>query len=234
MDRKISLVDAYLADKVVDISVLNFEDGRYVHFTEIYGNGEKKTRRVNVKSLPNCYRFLTPKPIVAAEFVGKLHTGLFRETGYLLFAVRLQDGTAQLIQSLEGTKDSLRLLQLSDEGEYQSVQPAAPKRRETTVQPHPLQKNELPQGRYLIGRDIPPGTYDFFVVYGHGGKLSLAKYDERGEIINGTWNFYWVGRKEGYEHREVLHVKCEAGYTVEITGNVVLKIARSQRVRINL
>ena len=242
--RGISLVNAYLKDKVVDIRVLNFEEAfrtYYVHYTRIYGDGKKKSCRVNVKSLPGYYNFLTPKPVVAAEFVGKVHTGFIRTDVYMLFVIRLEDGTVQLIQTSEGSEACLRLLQLDDEGSYESEFTKKTEKYTTsaktgeTARPRSLRENELPQGRYLIGRDIPAGTYDFFVVYGHGGRFNCAKYDAAGEIVNGTWeHFYWVGTKESYEHREILHVKCEEGYSIEITGNVILKIAKSNRVKINL
>ena len=111
---------------------------------------------------------------------------------------------------------------------------AVPTTTPRNVEPYHLGRNELPQGTYLIGRDIPPGTYDFFVVYGDGGKLDLSKIGEDGKIINVTWKFYWVGLKESYEKREVLHVLCEEGYTLKIKGNVILKIAKSQDVYIDL
>ena len=50
----------------------------------------------------------------------------------------------------------------------------------------------------------------------------------------GTWDFFWVGLKEEYEHRELVHVNCPDGYTISISGNVILKIAKSQQVQIEL
>jgi hypothetical protein len=112
---------------------------------------------------------------------------------------------------------------------------SAPKSPPTNaVEPYHLGVNELPQGSYLVGQDIPSGTYDFFVIYGNGGKVDIGKYDENGKIIDGTWTFFWVGLKETYEKRELIHVLCKEGYTVKISGNVILKIAKSQNVRINL
>lgn len=246
MRKEISLVDAYLKDKVVDIRVLNFEDGyktRNVHYTRIYGDGQKENCRVNIKRLPGYYNLLTPKPIVAAEFVAKVHTGFIRTDVYMLFVVRLQDGTAQLIQTSEGSEACLKLLQLDDEGTYESARPkssnehkkSSQTKTNKTAQPYNLNENELPQGTYLIGRDLPAGTYDFFVVYGDGGRFDYAKYDENGKIINGTWkHFYWVGLEKDYEKRQLLHIKCDEGYTIKISGNVILKIAKSQKVKINL
>ena len=97
-----------------------------------------------------------------------------------------------------------------------------------------LNKNDLTQGEYVIGKDIPVGVYDFFVVYGNGGKFDIARYDENDKIIDGTWSFYWVGLQETYEKKELIHIDCKEGYTVKISGNVVLKIVKSQSIRIEL
>lgn len=97
-----------------------------------------------------------------------------------------------------------------------------------------LNNNELTQGKYIIGKDIPVGVYDFFVIYGSGGKFDIAKYDDTGKIIDGTWTFYWVGLQQSYEKAELLHIDCKEGYTVKISGNVILRIAKSQVVRIEL
>lgn len=40
-----------------------------------------------------------------------------------------------------------------------------------------LGKNQLPQGRYIIGKDLPEGIFDFTWVWGEG-YLSLYKTDE--------------------------------------------------------
>jgi hypothetical protein len=118
--------------------------------------------------------------------------------------------------------------------EYELERTPAPKSPPSVVEPYHLKTNELPQGSYLVGKDIPAGVYDFFVVYGTGGKFDIAKWDTNGKIIDGTWSFYWVGLKETYEKRELIHVMCEEGYTVKISGNVILKIAKSQNVHIDL
>ena len=103
-----------------------------------------------------------------------------------------------------------------------------------SLEAYRLNKNDLTQGEYIIGKDIPVGVYDFFVVYGNGGKFDIAKYDENDKIIDGTWTFYWVGLQETYEKKELIHIDCKEGYTVKISGNVVLKIVKSQAVRIDL
>ncbi len=114
--KKTICEDAYLANEVVDIRLLNVDHrfgNAYVSFTEVYGNGEKRSRRVKAQNLPGRYRFLTPKPIVDAEYLGKVYTGMFRETVCLLFVVKLADGRVELIQSAEGSRESLKLLEMS-------------------------------------------------------------------------------------------------------------------------
>ncbi len=224
---------------VIDIQLLNVEDhgsNVLVNYSQTFGNGTKKTLRRNVKDLGGYYNFFSPKPIVAAECLGKVYCGIIKNDVRLLFVVRLNDGSAQLIQSREGSKESLKLLQLSEDTANGTVAAPAPQAPAVSrpVEPYKLKKNELPQGKYEIGRDIPPGMYDFHVVYGQGGKFDIAKYDADGKIIDGTWDFFWVGLKEEYEHRELIHVNCQAGYTISISGNVVLKIAKSQQVQIDL
>ena len=71
------------------------------------------------------------------------------------------------------------------------------------------------------------------MVYG-GGKFDLAMYDADGKIIDGTWDFYWVGLKNSYERKELIHVACKNGYTITISGNVILRIAKSNNVMIDL
>jgi hypothetical protein len=208
-----------------------------ISYTQHFENGNMKTLRKNIKNLEGFYNFFSPKPIVAAEFLCKVYCGFFKGQIRLLFAIRLVDGSAQLIQTNEGSSDSLKLLQLCNVVPYETV-PTAPQSStepaiSITGEPYKLKKNELPQGSYVIGRDIPPGKYDFFVVYGHGGCLETAKYDANGNVIDETLNYYWVGLDE-HEERQVIHVNCPEGYRLTISGNVILRIAKSNKVHIDL
>jgi hypothetical protein len=216
---------------VKDIRILNIEDhgvNVLVNYTKIYRDGAKEAFRTHVKDLGRYYRFFTPKPIVSAVCIGKVYLGVIKNDCRILFIVRLEDGSAQLIQVREGAPESLKLLQLSEKDSNPDSIPNEP------AKPYPLGKNELPQGSYLVGRDIPAGTYDFFVVYGSGGVFDLCRYDSSGKIVDGTWTSYWVGLKEDHEKRELIHIPCQAGYTIKIKGNVILKVARSQQVCIEL
>ena len=106
--------------------------------------------------------------------------------------------------------------------------------KDKTIATYKQHFHAIYKGQYLIGRDISAGTDVFFVVYGFGGKFDIGQYDSNHKVISGTWDFYWVGLKEDYEKHELLHVQCKEGYTIKITGSVVLKIARSQKVQIDL
>lgn len=225
---------------VIDIQILNIEDhgsNVLINYAKTFGDGTKKTYRTHVKDLGGYYHFFSPKPIATAICLGKVYVGIIKSDCRILFTVRLVDGTSELIQVKEGSSESLKLLQLSDDTINGTIQaPSTPVRRVNAddVQPYQLGKNELPQGTYLIGEDIPAGTFDFFVVYGTGGKFDLAQYDTNGKIVDGTWNFFWVGLKEDYEKRELVHIQCKEGYTIKISGNVILKIAKAQQIKIEI
>ena len=72
-----------------------------------------------------------------------------------------------------------------------------------------LGKNQLPQGRYIIGKDLPEGTFDFTWVWGEG-YLSLYKTDENTTLGN---NLYLenVGTAHEYQYRQCLHLQCAPG-----------------------
>lgn len=222
--------------EVIDLTLLNIENGgsrAIISYSETYGNGTQKMCRREARKLSG---LSSSKTVVAAEFWDKVYCGWIKTDVRFLFAVRYQDGSAQLIQTREGSQTTMKLLQLCDDIANGRIQPPTPGPKLSTepAQPYKLGKNELPQGQYLIGRDIPAGTYDFFVVYGFGGKFEIGKYDANNKAINGTWDFDWVGLKEDYEKRALIHVQCKEGYMIKITGSVILKIARSQKVQIDL
>ena len=222
--------------EVVDLTLLNVENGgsrALISYSETYGDGTQKMCRREARKLSG---LSSTKTVVAAECWGKVYCGWIKTDVRFLFAVRYQDGSAQLIQTHEGTKTTMKLLQLCDDIANGRIQPPAPgpKLSAEPAQPYKLGKNELPQGEYLIGRDIPAGTYDFFVVYGFGGTFDIIKYDSNNKVIAHTPHYHHVGLKEDYEKRELIHIQCTEGYTLKITGSVVLKIARSQKVQIDL
>ena len=185
-------------ESVVDIQLLNIEDrgsNVLVNYSKIYRNGNKEVCRAHVKNIGGYYRFFSAKPIVAAECIGKAYLGLVKNDVRILFVARMNDGSAELIQVKQGSVASLKLFQLSKDAESGGSQPVPslkPQGGIVSAKPYQLGKNELPQGKYLIGSDIPVGTYDFLVVYGTRGQFDLRKYDANGKTIEGTCDFYWV------------------------------------------
>ena len=93
-------------------------------------------------------------------------------------------------------------------------------------------KNQLPQGRYIIGRDLPEGTFDFTWVWGEG-YLFLYKTDENTTLGN---NLYLenVGIAHEYQYRQCLHLQCTAGNMLIIGGNLIVEISRSPKLKIDL
>lgn len=93
-----------------------------------------------------------------------------------------------------------------------------------------LGKNELPQGVYIIGKDIPPGTYDFQLVWGDG---FLSVYSAKETILGNEEFSEWMG-KESYQKKACVHVKCEEGWYLHVKGNLIVKILKPQKVIIDL
>ena len=95
-----------------------------------------------------------------------------------------------------------------------------------------LGKNQLPQGRYIIGKDLPEGTFDFTWVWGEG-YLSLYKTDENTTLGNNLYHEN-VGVAYEYQYRQCLHLQCAPGNMLIIGGNLVVEISRSAKLDIEL
>lgn len=221
---------------VVDIKILNVENNKFLNYAITYRNGQEKICRLKLKW---CISWYNKNNIVDVEHFGYVPVGFIKYDHFHIFVITYVDGHKELLCVKEEKTACKELLLLSEKSREGTLNKSTynPDSIDTEVlgNGYILKKNELPQGNYLIGRDIPAGVYDFFVVYGHSGRLDVAKYDENGDIINGTWDaYYWIGLKEDYEHREIIHVNCRNGYTVKIEGNVIVKIAKSQKVNIEL
>lgn len=83
-----------------------------------------------------------------------------------------------------------------------------------------LGKNQLPHGRYIIGKDLPEGTFDFTWVWGEG-YLSLYKTDENTPLGNNLYHEN-VGVAHEYQYRQCPHLQCAAGNMLIIGGNLVM------------
>lgn len=178
--------------KVVDIRLLDVEDSGSkvkVSYVQIYEDGSKKTVRRNVKNLSCCPALFTANKVSAAECLGKVYCGMIGSDVRTLFIIRLNDGSAELVQEKEGSRGCLKLLEVCEETENDTENntvsrpaPEAPKAPAKAAEPYTLRKNELPQGTYL-GRSGYSSRYlRLFAVYGSGGKIEIFKPDLNGKL----------------------------------------------------
>ena len=157
----------------------------------------------------------------------------------LTFSITYKNGRKRILKVMSGTAIADRLLQMAldpdkrdasaDRIEGKSGQNAVSAEGKPLIK---LGKNQLPQGRYIIGKDLPEGTFDFTWVWGEGF-LSLYKTDENTTLGN---NLYLenVGIAHEYQYRQCLHLQCTAGNMLIIDGNLVVEISRSPKLKIDL
>lgn len=145
------------------------------------------------------------------------------------FSVTFKDGTKKIVKADSGTSLCDQLLQIAMDygGEENSVNSELKEPRSAPA----IEKNQLPQGIYIIGKDIPCGTYDFHLVWGNG-RLELYNAPE---TILGNLKFgEWVGNRETYEKPDCINVFCSDGDYLHITGNLIVSIEKSKEVNIDL
>ena len=157
----------------------------------------------------------------------------------LTFSITYRNGRKKILKVMSGSAMADRLLQMALDPdkrnapagglEGSSGQNAASAEGKPLIK---LGKNQMPQGRYIIGRDLPEGTFDFTWVWGEG-YLSLYKTDENTTLGN---NLYLenVGVAHEYQYRQCLHLQCTAGNMLIIDGNLVVEISRSPKLKIDL
>lgn len=93
-------------------------------------------------------------------------------------------------------------------------------------------KNELPSGQYIIGKDIPEGTYDFTWVWGKG---SISKYkNDHDTTLGASTYFQWMGNSQEYEFRQCINVKCVNGELLDLGGNMIVRILKSKPIELDL
>lgn len=98
--------------------------------------------------------------------------------------------------------------------------------------PLKLQKNQIPAGDYVVGKDIPVGVYNFKWVFGAG---SFQKYKEEGNTTLGACTYFeHVGVQYDYEYSQLINVNCKDGEWIKISGNLVLGIEKSEKPVIDL
>lgn len=94
-----------------------------------------------------------------------------------------------------------------------------------------LKKNQLPQGIYIVGQDIPAGIYDFHLVWGHG-EIDLYKAKEN--IPDNLKFAEDLGFQHEYETTDCIHVVCVEGDYLHINGNLIVDIAKSKTIDLDL
>lgn len=147
------------------------------------------------------------------------------------FSVTYKDGKKEIVKAKSGTEKCDRLLQFAlDDDSFNT------KERNELVHTRPkkapdLQKNQLPQGVYQIGKDIPAGTYDFHHVWGSG---SVALYSAKETTLGNNQFFQWVGDQEDYEYLDCVNVRCEESWYLHVSENLIVEIKRSKRINIDL
>ncbi|HQM96384.1 MAG: hypothetical protein WC554_13070 [Clostridia bacterium] len=150
------------------------------------------------------------------------------------FNIKFKDGSAKIIKAESGTAICDKLLQISNDSK------ANEKPKEAIVQKDfqnnknqlpVLGKNQLPNGLYVIGKDIPAGTYDFKWIWGSGSLSRIVK-EETDE--KSSYYFEYMGIEEKYQTRLCINVKCDAEDQIKIDGNIIVEISKSKPVVIDL
>lgn len=157
--------------------------------------------------------------------------GQIPDGAIITFSVTYKDGDKEIIKERSGSGRCDRLLQLALEAPAglsadESQKPA------TEHIPVELQKNQLPNGSYIIGKDIPVGTFDFTWIFGSG---MITKYkNDHDTTLGATTYFQHMGSQYDYQYRQCLNVECAEGEKLVINGNLIVQIARSKQAEIDL
>lgn len=145
------------------------------------------------------------------------------------FSITYRNGTKEIFKTMSGTNICDKLLQLAMDP------PTAPLIKDSPCEDYThvsIGKNELPAGKYLIGKDIPEGTYDFTWRWGNGSITKFTK--ENDTTLGATSYFQWVGNTHDYEFRQCLNVQCSSGEVLVLDGNMILGIAKSKPIELDL
>lgn len=149
------------------------------------------------------------------------------------FSITYKNGKKEIVKATSGTELCDHLLQLAIDPAIESAARYSNNTEEFyEYEPVSLGKNQLPNGDYLVGRDIPVGTYDFTWVFGRGDIMKFK--NDHDTTLGATTYFQHVGTKYDYEYRQCLNVNCKDGELLKINGNVIVGIAKSKKVESNL
>ncbi|MFA5342162.1 MAG: hypothetical protein WC332_10340 [Clostridia bacterium] len=150
------------------------------------------------------------------------------------FSIKFKDGSTKVIKAQSGTEICDKLLQISyDPHVKEKVKPHKPQKedKDNEKQLPVLEKNQLPNGLYIIGKDIPAGTYDFKWIWGAG---SLSRIVKKETDKKSSYYFEHMGDKEAYQTRLCINVRCDEGDQIQIEGNIIVEISKSKPVEIDL
>ena len=146
------------------------------------------------------------------------------------FSATLKDGSKEIIKADSGTTLCDQLLQIALDSA--STMPTEnPEVYEKSKKAPELKKNQLTQGVYKVGKDIPVGTFDFHCIWGNG-RIDVYK-GEKTTLGNYTFGA-WIGGTYEYEKMDCIHVVCEEGWHIHIIGNIIMSISRSKDIDIDL
>lgn len=147
------------------------------------------------------------------------------------FSVKFKDGSTKIIKAQNGTDICDKLLQISYDP-YVKKKPKTQKDYKDNEKQLPvLGKNQLPNGLYIIGKDIPAGTYDFKWIWGAG---SLQRIIKKETNEKSSYYFVYMGNKKDYQTRLCINVRCDEGDRIQIEGNIIVEISKSKPVEIEL
>lgn len=151
------------------------------------------------------------------------------------FSVTFKNGEKKIIKERSGTTMCDELLQKAIDPESLEETDNQQITQTKITQPQPptrapeLKKNQLPQGEYKIGVDIPAGRFDFHLEWGDG---VIRIYDSKGQ--NGKLIFYEFMGNGPIGKLDCINVECQEGWYLYIEGNVIMSISRSKKVEIDL
>lgn len=155
------------------------------------------------------------------------------------FSVTYKNGKKEIVKAMSGTELYDRLLQFAKDPptvQNAAIKPTsvgkAKKDDDKSYTPVTLGKNELPAGRYIIGKDIPEGVYDFTWVWGNG---SIMKFKNDHDTTMGATNYFeHMGNTYDYEYRQCINVNCVNGEMLLLQGNFIVRISKSKPVELDL
>lgn len=97
-----------------------------------------------------------------------------------------------------------------------------------------LEKNQIPNGTYIIGEDIPEGIYDFLVIEGEGD-LSLYKSADNLDYENRIHQFSLSDKVDSKFYKtQCYRIVCKKGNCLVIGDTLVVEISKSPKLYFEL